>query len=536
MRRRALVSVSDKRGVAAFARRLHKLGFEIISTGGTAKVLEDARVPVTQVSEVTGAPEMLAGRVKTLHPRVHGGILADLDDPEQVMELVDHDIGPIDLVCVNLYPFEETVAGGAEEKEAIEQIDIGGPTLLRAAAKNFKSVTVVPSPSFYKEVAAEIELGLVEETTRRRLALEAFRRTAEYDASIAAWLAERVENEAALPKNGSATEETPVQENPDDVAVEDDRFPEVLTKRYERALPLRYGENPHQAAAYYAEEGGSHLLEGVERLQGRPLSFNNLYDVDAARTLLADLSEDGRAAAVIIKHANPCGAAVADDLAEAYTKALASDPTSAFGGIVALSGAVDGGLAREISKVFTEVLISPSFDEEARKVLSEKPNMTLLEAGPIARPKLSAKPVTGGILLQETDRMEGDDEYELATSVHPSPDELGDLLFAWKVAKSVKSNAIVLAKDEATVGIGAGQMSRVDSSEIAVRKAGERARGAVAASDAFFPFADGVEALAEAGVKAVIQPGGSKRDDEVVKAADRHGLSMVLTKRRHFLH
>ena len=536
MKRRALVSVSDKRGVAAFARRLHKLGFEIISTGGTAKALQEAKVPVTQVAEVTGAPEMLAGRVKTLHPRIHGGILADLEDPEQVIELVDHDIGPIDLVCVNLYPFEETVSGGAEEKEAIEQIDIGGPTLLRAAAKNFKSVTVVPSPSFYKEVAAEMELGQVEETTRRRLALEAFRKTAEYDASISAWLSEQVEKESTIPKNGSTTEATTAG-SPDDAAVEDDRFPEVLTKRYERVLPLRYGENPHQAAAYYADsEDGGHLLTGVERLQGRPLSFNNLYDVDAARTLLADLSEGGRAAAVIIKHANPCGAAVADDMAEAYRKALASDPTSAFGGIVALSGAVDGELAREISKVFTEVLISPGFDEESRKAFSEKPNMTLLEAGPISRPKLSAKHVTGGILLQENDRVESEEEYELVTSSHPSPDELGDLLFAWKVAKSVKSNAIVLAKNEATVGIGAGQTSRVESSELAVRKAGERARGAAAASDAFFPFADGVEALAEAGIKAVIQPGGSKRDGEVVTAADKRGLSMVLTKRRHFLH
>ncbi|QIN78658.1 bifunctional phosphoribosylaminoimidazolecarboxamide formyltransferase/IMP cyclohydrolase [Rubrobacter marinus] len=534
MRRRALVSVSDKRGVAAFARRLHKLGFEIISTGGTARALEEAKVPVTQVAEVTGAPEMLAGRVKTLHPRIHGGILADLEDPEQVVELVDHDIGPIDLVCVNLYPFEETVAGGAEEKEAIEQIDIGGPTLLRAAAKNFKSVTVVPSPSFYKEVAAEMELGQVEETTRRRLALEAFRRTAEYDASISAWLAERVEMEAVPSTNGTAAAP---EQSLDDAAAGDDVFPETLTKSYEKVLPLRYGENPHQAAAYYAEAGGgSHLLTGVERLQGRPLSFNNLYDVDAARTLLADLSEDGRAAAVIIKHANPCGAAVADDLAEAYGKALASDPTSAFGGIVALGGPVDGELAREISKVFTEVLISPSFSEEARKVFSEKPNMTLLQAGPIERPELSAKPVAGGLLVQETDRVEGDDEYELVTSVHPSPEGLGDLLFAWKVAKNVKSNAIVLVRDGATVGIGAGQTSRVDSSELAVRKAGERAKGAVAASDAFFPFADGVEALAKAGVGAVIQPGGSKRDAEVVEAADRRGLSMVLTKRRHFLH
>ena len=524
MKRRALISVSDKKGIAAFARKLSKLGFEIISTGGTAKALEEARVPVIPVSEVTGAPEMLGGRVKTLHPRIHGGILADLEDPDQVVELVDHDIGPIDLVCVNLYPFEETVAGEASEKEAIEQIDIGGPAMLRAAAKNFKSVTVVPSPRFYKEIIAELELGEVPLETRRRLALEAFRKTAEYDAAIAAWLAERVEKEA--PENLS--EETG----------EAEKFPEVLAKRYERRLSLRYGENPHQEAAYYADEEAtaSHLLSGVEQVQGRELSFNNLYDVDAARSLLADLSEEGRSAAVIVKHANPCGVAVDEDLAVAYRKAFASDPTSAFGGIVALNGPIDRELAREISKVFTEVLIAPGFDAEARKVFSAKPNMILLGAGPLARPELSAKYVTGGLLLQETDRIEDDSEYEVVTAAHPSPAELTDLLFAWKVAKSVKSNAVVLARGGATVGIGAGQMSRVEAAQLAAGKAGERARGAVAASDAFFPFADGVEALAETGVKAVIQPGGSKRDEEVIRAADRHRVAMVMTRRRHFLH
>jgi phosphoribosylaminoimidazolecarboxamide formyltransferase / IMP cyclohydrolase len=527
MKRRALISVSDKKGVAAFARQLHKMGFEIISTGGTARALEEARVPVVLVSEVTGAPEMLGGRVKTLHPMIHGGILADLEDPDQVVELVDHQIGPIDLVCVNLYPFEETIAGEASEKEAMEQIDVGGPAMLRAAAKNFKSVTVVPSPKFYKEVAAELELGEVAEETRRRLALEAFRRMAEYDAAIAAWLAERVEGELS-------------SEEADEPSSEDESFPEVLTRRYERRLSLRYGENPHQEAAYYAEVNGaesSHLLSGVERLQGRELSFNNLYDVDAARILLADLSEsDEREAAAIIKHANPCGATVAGDLGEAYRKAFASDPTSAFGGIVALSGPVDGELAREISQVFTEVLIAPGFDEEAREVFSAKPNMILLEAGPLVRPELSAKHVTGGFLLQRTDRVEDDSGYEFATSVRPSSAQLRDLLFAWKVVKSVKSNAIVLAKDGATVGVGAGQTSRVEAAHLAVGKAGERARGAVAASDAFFPFADGLEALADSGVEAVIQPGGSKRDGEVVEAAERRGMVMVMTGRRHFLH
>ena len=515
MKHRALVSVSDKKGVAGFARRLHEMGFEIVSTGGTAREIGEAGVPVVAVSEVTGAPEILKGRVKTLHPRIHGGILADLEDPDQVVELVEGDIGPIDLVCVNLYPFEETVAGGASEKEAVEQIDIGGPAMMRAAAKNFKSVTVVPDPTFYDEVLDALEGGEVPLETRRRLALEAFRKTAAYDAAIVGWLARGVENGS---ENG------------------DWEFPEVLTRRYVREMSLRYGENPHQGAAYYVEDGAEHLLSGVERLQGRALSFNNLHDVDAARTLLADLAEGGRSAAVIIKHANPCGAAVADDLAEAYRKALACDPVSAFGGIVALSGPVDGGLAHEISQVFTEVLISPHFSDEARVTFSEKPNMTLLEAGPIARPHFSAKHVTGGLLLQHADSVEDDSGFEVVTSAQPSRGEQADLLFAWKVARSVKSNAIVLAKDEATVGIGAGQTSRVDSSRIAVEKAGDRTRGAVAASDAFFPFADGLEALANAGVKAVIQPGGSKRDEEVIDAADRRGVSMVVTKRRHFLH
>jgi len=520
MKRRALISVSDKRGVAAFARKLSGLGFEILSTGGTQKTLEEARVPVVPVSEVTGAPEMLGGRVKTLHPRIHGGILADLEDPDQVMELVDHGIGPIDLVCVNLYPFEETVLGGASEKEAVEQIDIGGPAMLRAAAKNYKSVTVVPSPSFYKEVVSGLELGEISLETKRRLALEAFRKTAEYDAAIARWLAEREEEVSAG------------KEKPEEAR----DFPKTFNKRYERKLSLRYGENPHQEAAYYADEGASHLLSGAERLQGRELSFNNLYDVDAARTTLADLSEEGASAAVIIKHANPCGAAKAEDLIEAYQKAYESDPTSAFGGIVALNGLINGELARAISGIFTEVLIAPGFDAEAREIFSAKPNTILLEAGPLARPKLSAKHVTGGLLLQHTDRIEDDSEYELVTAAHPSPDELGDLLFVWRVAKNVKSNAIVLAKGGATVGIGAGQTSRVEAAELAVKKAGERTQGTVAASDAFFPFADGLEALAEAGVKAVIQPGGSKRDSEVIQAADTYRVAMVMTKRRHFLH
>jgi phosphoribosylaminoimidazolecarboxamide formyltransferase/IMP cyclohydrolase len=519
MKRRALVSVSDKRGVEDFARRLTGMGFEIISTGGTARALSEAGIGVVPVSEVTGAPEILGGRVKTLHPKIHGGILADLRDPDHVEQLVEQDIGPIDLVCINLYPFEETVARGAPEKEAIEQIDIGGPAMLRAAAKNFGSVTVVPSPEFYEEVLAVLESdGQVPEETRRRLALAAFRRTAQYDAEISGWLGGRVEGEKV----------------PSDSEIES--FPKRRTVRYERVSGLRYGENPHQDAAYYAEVGAEHLLSGVEKLQGREISFNNLYDLDAARTLLADLTDLGAQSAVIVKHANPCGAAASDSLEDAYRKALASDPQSAFGGIVALSGEVDGDLASEISSIFTEILVAPGFTEEAEEILSAKPNVRVLVAGPLVRPALSSKHVTGGVLLQSSDSIEDDSEYRVVTELHPSPQQMQDLIFAWRVARVVKSNAIVLARDGATVGVGAGQMSRVDSSGIAVKKAGKRVLGAAAASDAFFPFADGVEALAEAGIEAVIQPGGSVRDEEVIEAANRRRLAMVFTGRRHFLH
>jgi phosphoribosylaminoimidazolecarboxamide formyltransferase/IMP cyclohydrolase len=521
MKRRALLSVSDKRGVAAFARRLHRMGFEILSTGGTAKALEENGVPVVPVSEVTGEPEILGGRVKTLHPKIHGGILADLEDAEHVTELVEHGIGPIDLVCINLYPFEQMVAGGASEKEAIEQIDIGGPAMLRAAAKNFKSVIVVPSPEFYKEVLAELELGEVSLQIRRRLALAAFRRTALYDAAIADWFEVEVATED-LESNATPTSEG------------GEEFPDLLTMRYEKVLPLRYGENPHQRAAYYARVGEDHPLSGVEKLQGKDLSFNNLGDLDAARALLAELGE--RPAAVIVKHANPCGAAIGETISEAYEKALACDPVSAFGGIAALNQPVDARLAEKITQVFTEVLVAPEFAPEAREAFAAKPNAILLQAGPLALPEFSARDVTGGLLLQDADDIEDESGYKVVTEKQPTPQQRADLLFVWRVAKRVRSNAIVLARGGATVGIGGGQTSRVDASELAVKKAGERARGAVAASDAFFPFADGVEALAEAGISAVIQPGGSKRDEEVVAAADAQGVAMVFTGRRHFLH
>ncbi|BBL78427.1 bifunctional purine biosynthesis protein PurH [Rubrobacter xylanophilus] len=502
-----MISVSDKRGVVDFARRLGELGFEIISTGGTARVLQEGGVEVTPVSEVTGEPEILGGRVKTLHPKIHGGILADRRREEHLRQLEERGIAQIDLVCIDLYPFERAVAGGADRDEAVEQIDIGGPAMLRAAAKNFRSVIVVPGSGFYGEVLFGLESGDVPEETRRRLAAAAFRRTALYDAAIARWMADGEE------------------------------FPEVLVRAYGRVLPLRYGENPHQSAAYYAEEGSpDHLLSGVRRLQGKDLSFNNLYDVDAARSLLATLGEGP--AAVIVKHANPCGAAVGETVEEAYRRALDSDRVSAFGGIVALNREVSGALARRISEVFTEVLVAPGFTPEAREAFSEREAMILLEAGPLQQPPLSAKYVTGGVLLQETDAVVREDaaDYETVVGKPPSGEMLRDLLLAWRVAARVKSNAVVLARDGGTVGIGAGQMSRVDAARIAVGKAGDGSRGAVAASDAFFPFADGVEVLADAGVVAVIQPGGSRRDAEVIEAARRRGMTMVFTGRRHFFH
>lgn len=511
MKRRALVSVSDKTGLEDFCRGLVDLGFQIVSTGGTARALEAAGIEVTPVGEITGEPEILGGRVKTLHPRIYAGILADLEDPDHVTQLVEHDVAPIDLVCANLYPFEEAVAKGFPESEAIEQIDIGGPAMTRAAAKNFRSVTVVPAPGFYDEVLGELKTGEVALETRRRLALAAFEMTARYDAAIAGWF------------SGVGDSED---------------LPDSLTIRYEKFSGLRYGENPHQRAAYYAEVGEKHLLSGVEQLQGKDLSFNNLYDLESARTLLLELTTDrsGEAAAVIFKHANPCGAAVGDTAREAYTKALASDPTSAFGGIVALDAPVDGELASEISEVFTEVLVAPDFAPEALETFAGKPNLRLLRAGRLVRPRLSGRHVTNGLLLQDDDRVEGTDDYTTATRADPTKKQTEDLLFAWRVARTVKSNAVVLARDGATVGVGAGQMSRVEAAEIAVGKAGERARDSVAASDAFFPFADGLEVLVEAGVSAVIQPGGSKRDAEVIEAADRLGVAMVFTGRRHFLH
>jgi len=505
MKRRALLSVYEKTGILEFGKKLSELGWDILSSGGTAKALREAGVSVEDTADFTGFPAILGHRVVTLHSKIHGGILADPDDPAHREDLEKHGIEPISLVVGNLYPFEES--------PSTEMIDIGGPAMVRAAAKNHAHVGVVTDPSDYPAILAELEAeGSLSEKTRKRLARNAFVHTAAYDAAIVDWM-DGKEGDSETPSDG---------------------FPETLSLDYEKNLPLRYGENPHQKAAYYARTDEKHLLSGVEKLQGKDLSFNNLYDVDAARSLLAEF--EGIPAAVIIKHANPCGAAVGETLAEAYKKALASDPVSAFGGIVALNGEVDRELAGEISKIFTEVLIAPSFTPEAREVFAAKPNAVLLEAETLALHPFASKPVAGGILLQNSDETEDDSKYETVTGSEPSDGQMRDLLFAWRVSKRVKSNAIVLVKDGATIGVGAGQMSRVDSSGIAIKKAGDRVHNSVAASDAFFPFADGVEVLAGAGISAVIQPGGSKRDAEVIEAANRYGISMVFTGRRHFLH
>ena len=504
--RRALISVSDKTGVADFAKGLAALGVEILSTGGTATALREAGLEVTDVSQFTGQEEILGGRVKTLHPRLHAALLARRGDPEHVATLEREGIEPIDLVCVNLYPFEQTVAGHEVAHEvAIENIDIGGPTMIRAAAKNHESVAVVVKPESYDAVLAELEEGEgeISAATRHWLANEAFAQTASYDAAISRWFRRRYE-----------------------------QLPTYWVTAWEKELDLSYGENPHQRAALYVEPRAlSHVLSRVSKLHGKPLSFNNVLDLNSARTLLGDLEGPG---CVIVKHNNPCGVAEADEIGPAYEKAFACDPMSAFGGVIALNRPVDGTLAGEITRVFTEVLIAPHFTPEAREAFAAKPNTILLQAGALTLPELSTRNVTGGLLLQDADLIEDGSGYRVVTE--KKPERIADLLFAWRVAKRVRSNAIVLARDGATFGIGGGQTSRVDASELAVKKAGERTRGAVAASDAFFPFADGVEALAEAGITAVIQPGGSRRDEEVIEAANERGLAMVFTGRRHFLH
>lgn len=511
---RALVSVYDKRGLTDFAQALDALGIEILSTGGTRRHLEDAGIPVTPVADATGFPEILDGRVKTLHPAIHGGILADRNRAGHLSALQEQGFGPIDLVVVNLYPFEATVARpGATSSEIVEMIDIGGPTMIRAAAKNFGSVAVVVEPDDYPQIQAALEDAskVVPETLRRSLALKAFRHTQAYDAAIATWFAR-------------------------ESASDDDRLPQNLSLSLSRVLEPRYGENPHQSAAVYRTIGTPGVLGGFTQHQGKTLSWNNVLDADAARRLAALIDEP---AVIIVKHNNPCGVGQGRDLATAYERALACDPLSAFGSIIAVNRPVGRTLAEAMANLFVEVVVAPSFDDGAREAYAVRKNLRLLSC-PLYRPhagEIDLRAVDGGFLAQTVDAEDDDaSTWTCATERAPSDDERRALILAWRVARAVKSNAIVVANRKQTVGIGAGQMSRVDSCHLAINKAQLPIEGTVAASDAFFPFRDGLEVLAEAGVKAVVQPGGSKRDDEVIEAANANGIAMMMTGRRHFRH
>jgi phosphoribosylaminoimidazolecarboxamide formyltransferase/IMP cyclohydrolase len=517
--RRALISVSDKSGVVDFARGLEALGVEIVSTGGTAAALREGGVTVRTVEELTGAPEILDGRVKTLHPRLHGALLAVRDDPDHAATLADEGIEEIDLVCTNLYPFERATARReASDAEIIENIDIGGPAMIRAAAKNHRYVAVVVRPESYDAVLAELEEGdgAISPGTRHWLANEAFAVTARYDAAISGWFGERYED-----------------------------FPTHRTVSMEKFLDLSNGENPHQRGALYTEVGArGHVLSRVSKEHGKDLSFNNVLDLDSARSLLADLDDP---ACVIVKHNNPCGAAEGESALDAYEKALACDPLSAYGGVIALNRPIDEELARRLHENFVEVLIAPGYEGEAMAILQQKQAIRILENTEqrLHRSDFDMKRVRGGMLVQELDGVAGDREgMTVETGGEPSELEWLDIAFAWKVCKHVRSNAIVLVKNRQTIGIGAGQMSRVDSVRLAIEKcraafgeeADARLNGCVVASDAFFPFADGPQAAVEAGARTVVQPGGSKRDDEVIAACEKAGVTMVFTGRRHFRH
>jgi phosphoribosylaminoimidazolecarboxamide formyltransferase/IMP cyclohydrolase len=514
--RRALVSVSRKDGIVEFARGMEELGIEIVSTGGTSRELAAAGVAVRSIEDFTGFPEVMDGRVKTLHPRLYAGLLARRDDDSHLQAAGELQIEPVDLVCVNLYPFEQTVArGDAGEDEVIENIDIGGPTMIRAAAKNHAFAAVVVDPSDYERVLAELRENHLRLSlqTRSELAAKAFATTARYDAAIAAWFAARVH----------------------------ESFPPSLVEAYEKVSDLRYGENPHQRAAFYARAGApTHLLDGVTQLHGAELSFNNLLDLDSARALIEDV--DGPAC-VIVKHNNPCGCAVADGVQLAYERAFACDPLSAYGGVIALDRRVDRACAERLAEQFIEVLLSPGYDPDALELLQVKKNVRLLELPDWPQPArdLDSKSVLGGQLLQTYDEVsEAREQMRVISARIPSDSEWEDMLFAWKVCRHVRSNAIVIAAHGATIGIGAGQMSRVDAVRIAIEKAraaqGELLAGSALASDAFFPFADGPQLAIDAGITAIIQPGGSVRDEEVVAAADAAGVAMVATDRRHFRH
>ena len=511
--RRALVSVYDKSGLEELATALHEAGVSIVSTGSTATRIAAAGVPVTPVEELTGFPECLDGRVKTLHPRVHAGILADLRLPAHVEQLEQLGIEAFDLVVSNLYPFTETVASGASPDECVEQIDIGGPSMVRAAAKNHPSVAVVTSPSQYPAVLEALQANGFSLEQRRSLAAEAFRHTAAYDVAVASWM-------------GSVLA-------PDDAG---SPMPSWVGATWQRTAVLRYGENPHQAAALYSS--GRSGLAAAEQLHGKEMSYNNYVDADAAVRAAGDL--DGPAVA-IIKHANPCGIATGDDIAQAHAKAHACDPVSAFGGVIAANRPVTLAMAQQVAEVFTEVVVAPAYDEDALELLQRKKNVRLLRLGEAPQPAVELRQVSGGLLLQQRDRVDapGDDVASWTLAAGPAADDatLAELVFAWRAVRAVKSNAILLARDGASVGVGMGQVNRVDSCRLAVERAGaERAQGSVAASDAFFPFADGLQVLVDAGVRAVVQPGGTIRDDEVVAAAAAAGVSLYLTGTRHFAH
>ncbi|MGI5161135.1 bifunctional phosphoribosylaminoimidazolecarboxamide formyltransferase/IMP cyclohydrolase [Microbispora sp. CA-102843] len=507
--RRALITVYDKTGLEDLARGLEAAGVEIVSTGGTAAAIASYGVPVTKVESLTGFPECLDGRVKTLHPRVHAGLLADGANPSHVKQLEELEIEPFQLAVVNLYPFAATVASGASDAECVEQIDIGGPAMIRAAAKNHGTVAVVVDPAAYGEVLAAVAEGGFTLTERRRLAATAYAHTAAYDVAVASWFA--------------------------DVYAPEGDWPSFMGAAWKRKAALRYGENPHQGAALYT--GGKDGLANAEQLHGKEMSYNNYVDADAAWRAAWDFAEP---CVAIIKHANPCGIAVGADVAEAHRKAHECDPVSAYGGVIAVNREVTRALAEQIAPIFTEVVVAPSFAADALEVLREKKNIRLLACPQGPSNAAEFRRIDGGLLVQTVDRVDapGDDPstWELKTGEAASPEVLADLAFAWRACRSVKSNAILLASGGATVGVGMGQVNRVDSARLAVSRAGERAAGSVGASDAYFPFPDGLQVLAEAGVKAIVEPGGSIRDDLVIEAAKEAGITLYFTGTRHFFH
>ena len=514
---RAILSVTDKTGLVEFARRLAAMRVELVSTGGTAKLLRDSGITVQDISDLTGFPEMLDGRVKTLHPKVHGGILHMRGKPEHREAVAEHGIQPIDMVVVNLYAFEKTAAKpGVHFEDIIENIDIGGPSMVRSAAKNFQDVAIVTSPADYEAIAQEMESsgGSLSLATKWRLAQKAFASTAAYDSAIASTL-ERI-----------------AAQDSDGFAMGTEGFPETLRLSFHKAFDLRYGENPHQKAALYSDGSGAGVANG-KQLQGKELSYNNIVDLQAAWDLAQEFEEP---VCAIIKHTNPCGTAVATSLTEAYKRALECDPVSAFGGVIGVNRTIDRDTATEMAKLFVEAIAAPGFDNDARQIFATKKNLRLVEVMPMEQ-KWVLKNVSGGVLLQDNDmRPLTEADLKVASDRKPTEQEMRDLLFAWKVCKHVKSNAILYARNGQTTGVGAGQMSRVDSAKIGAMKSVLGIKGSVAASDAFFPFPDGVEEIAKAGATAIIQPGGSVRDQEVVDAANKLGLAMVMTGVRHFRH